>query len=195
MQIRPAVFLDRDGVLIEDIHLLKTCDQVKIFDYVPGALRRLKNAGYLLVVVTNQTVVARGLVSECAVKAIHEFIQGQLLENDGCGVDRFYFCPHHPNATVERYRQDCECRKPRPGMILQAAQELNLDLKKSWLVGDRVSDIIAGQSAGCKTILIETGMHLAPVIESSYSSDFSGEPDFVCVDLADAVDVILREKE
>jgi len=194
MQTQPAIFLDRDGVLIEDVHLLTSCEQVRIFEYVPSALKHLKDAGYLLVVVTNQTVIARGLASECDVQDVHDFIQKKLIEDSGCGVDGYYFCPHHPNATDERYRQVCECRKPHPGMILQAARELHIDIGKSWLVGDRVSDILAGQSAGCKNILVETGMHTAPAIESSYSSDFSGKPDFICANLATAVDIILKDK-
>jgi D-glycero-D-manno-heptose 1,7-bisphosphate phosphatase len=193
MRTQPAIFLDRDGVLIEDVHLLTSCEQVKLFEYVPNALMQLKNAGFLLVVVTNQTVIARGLAAEYDVENVHEFIQKMLMQDVGCGIDRYYFCPHHPNATDERYRQICKCRKPRPGMILQAARELHLDIAKSWLIGDRISDIIAAQDAGCKSILVETGMHTAPAIEFAHPIVFSGTPDFTCANLSVAVDIILKE--
>jgi D-glycero-D-manno-heptose 1,7-bisphosphate phosphatase len=191
---QPAIFLDRDGVLIQDIHLLTRREQVRIFSYASSAVQRLKDAGFFVVVVTNQTVIARGLASECDIEYLHNWIQEKLVADGGSGIDKFYYCPHHPNATVLRYRHICECRKPSPGMIFQAAQELDIDLERSWLVGDRISDIVAGQNAGCKTILVETGMHEAPAIESSYSGKFPGKPDFVCDDLRVATDIILGGK-
>ena len=189
---RRAVFLDRDGVLIRDVHLLTRRDQVELFPCAPQAIRRLRASGFAVVVVTNQTVVARGLVSEQDVELIHAWIQRLLRKRGGGEIERFYFCPHHPNAILPQYRTACDCRKPRPGMLLRAARELNLDLERSYMVGDRISDIIAGQRAGCRTILVQTGMHTAPPIESVDAMELSVKQDYVCADLGEAVDIILR---
>ena len=190
-RVRPAVFLDRDGVLTRDIGLLTRSDQVELYTYAPQAIRRLQEAGFAVVVVSNQTVVARGLASEQDVELTHARIQELLQKSGGGQIDRFYFCPHHPNATLPQYRVECDCRKPRSGLLLQAAQELDLDLGASYMVGDRISDIIAGQRAGCRTILVRTGMHTAPPIESPDALDMSVEPDYVCADLSAAVEIIL----
>jgi len=192
--LQPAVFLDRDGVLIEDIHLLTQPDEVRLMDGSPWAVRILKAAGYQVVVVSNQTVVARGLATERDVEAVHELIQRLLVEAGGDRVDAFFFCPHHPNATWPEYRLECECRKPRPGLLLRAAAERGIDLSRSYMVGDRITDIIAGQRAGCKTILVESGRHLDPPIESPDPIDPSCQPDFVCADLRKAVRFILEER-
>ena len=186
-----AVFLDRDGVLIHDVDLLTQYDQVELYACAPQAIRRLQEAGFVVVVVSNQTVVARGLASEQDVELIHAWIQQLLCMSGGGEIDRFYFCPHHPNATLPQYRVACDCRKPRPGMLLRAAQELDLDLEASYMVGDRISDIIAGQRAGCRTIMVQTGMHTAPSIESVDPLEMAVEPNYVCADLGAAVEIIL----
>ena len=188
---RSAVFLDRDGVLIDDVDLLTQCEQVHLCDGAPQAVRALYEAGFALVVISNQTVVARGLVTEDDVKQINEYVQKLLHEACGVGIQRFYFCPHHPSATLPEYRVNCECRKPRPGMLLRAARDLDLDLAASYIVGDRTSDVIAGHNAGCTTFLVETGMHSAPPIESD-AIDTSIVPDFVCANLAEAAEMILE---
>ena len=188
---RRAVFLDRDGVLIRDSDLLTRCDQVELYACAPQAICQLREAGFAIVVVSNQTVVARGLASEQDVELIHAWIQQLLRISGGGEVDRFYFCPHHPNATLPQYRVACDCRKPRPGMLLRAAQELHLDLGASYMVGDRISDIIAGQRAGCRTILVQTGMHTAPPIETVEPLDEPVQPDHVCADLRAATEWIL----
>jgi D-glycero-D-manno-heptose 1,7-bisphosphate phosphatase len=189
---RRAVFLDRDGVLIRDVDLLTRCEQIELYACVPRAIRRLREAGFAVVVVSNQTVVARGLASEKDVELVHAWIQQLLCMSGGGEIDRFYFCPHHPNATLPQYRVECDCRKPRPGMLLQAAQEMNLDLGASYMVGDRISDIVAGQLAGCRTILVRTGMHTAPSIETTDTLEMTTEPDFGCANLGEAVEIILR---
>ena len=184
---RRAVFLDRDGVLIRDVNLLTRTDQIEVYDCVPAALHRLKDAGWVLIVASNQTVVARGLATEQQVEALNFHLQSLLNHS----FDGWYFCPHHPNATLPTYRQDCECRKPRPGMLLQAARDLDIDLLASYMVGDRPSDIQAGFQAGCRTILLNTGKELAPTIESSIR--ITARPDYVCPDLAAAADIILEK--
>lgn len=189
---RKAVFLDRDGVLIEDVNLLTLRNQVRIYKETPEALKVFNSLGYLLFVVTNQTVVARGLVTEEDVEELNSFIGKMLFEKSGCKIKHFYYCPHHPEATLPQYRIKCECRKPRPGMLLQAAKEYNLNLVSSFMIGDRISDIVAGYKAGCTTILVKTGMHQAKPIVSD-DMDLSVEPDYVCNDLYEASRIILKE--
>src|ERR1041385_3505620 len=118
--MRRAVFLDRDGVLIEDVNLLTRREQIRILPGVPEALERLKQSGFSLIVVSNQTVVARGLASEDEVRESNDSLQKLLIQTGGPSLDGWYFCPHHPNATLTAYRQICDCRKPRPGLFLHA---------------------------------------------------------------------------
>jgi len=158
---RPAIFLDRDGVIVEDVDAILRPDQLTLTPGAAEALKRAAASGRALVVVTNQPVVARGLVDEDGVRAVHDALDA-MLRSYGAHVDAFYFCPHHPRATIERYRLACECRKPRPGLLTRAASELALDLGASVMVGDRLSDVTAGARAGCKTVLVTTGKHLAP---------------------------------
>lgn len=193
MMQRTAVFLDRDGVLIEDVDLLTRRDQVRVCRRAPEALKKLHASGYLLFVVTNQTVIARGLATEQDVEDINSFIEKMLFDGSGCKLERFYYCPHHPEATLPQYRIICECRKPRPGMLLRAAREYNLDLSASFMIGDRISDIVAGHKAGCTTVLVETGMHQAKPIISD-AMNLTANPDYVCADLYEASRIILEGK-
>lgn len=189
--MRRAAFLDRDGVLVEDVDLLVRLEQVRVLPGVARAIANLREAGWAIVVVTNQTVVARGLVSERDVDAVNADIARRLTDEDsGAIIDKFYVCPHHPKATLAEYRVECDCRKPRAGMLLRAAEELGIDLSASVLVGDRSSDIAAGRCAGCRTILVETGMHDRPPIESPDAA-VAVKPDATCRDLVHAVDHVL----
>lgn len=189
-----AVFLDRDGVLIEDTDLLTSCEQVRICEGIPQAIRALHKAGLFLVIVSNQTVVARGLATEEEVHEVHEYIQNLLYEASGVRIDCVYFCPHHPSATLPGYRVNCDCRKPRPGMLVQAARKHNLNLQTSFLVGDRITDIVAGARAGCRTVLVQTGKHEAPPIETVDPLDESVQPDHICGNLRQAAEWILGTK-
>lgn len=191
MMPKPAIFLDRDGVLIEDVDLLTRPDQIHIYAGVPQALAALSAAGYLLFVVTNQTVVARGLATEGDVEDLNAFLGEQLAAGTGCRIEKFYYCPHHPEATLPQYRIACTCRKPHPGMLLTAAREYGVDLGSSFMIGDRISDIVAGRKAGCTTILVETGMHQARPIVSD-AMDLTVVPDHVCRDLPAACRCILE---
>jgi D-glycero-D-manno-heptose 1,7-bisphosphate phosphatase len=190
-----AIFLDRDGVLIEDVDLLTHPDEIRILEGVPQALRGLKEAGFRLIVISNQTVVARGLVTEQEVCAINAEMARLLEQAGGSRLDGFYFCPHHPNATLPAYRIACECRKPRPGLLLRAAREHNLNLRASFAVGDRITDIIAGARAGCRTVLVQTGKHQAPPIEMVEPLDRSIQPDYTCANLSEAARWILEVRE
>ena len=187
-----AVFLDRDGVLISDVHLLTRTEQITILPNVASALRDLARAGWKLMVASNQTVVARGLVSEVEVGEIHRTICSAIVAQGGAQIDAWYYCPHHPQATVTAYRADCDCRKPRPGLLLRAAVEHDVDLARSFMIGDRMTDIIAGASAGCRTVLVETGQHQARPIETSDPIDQSIFPDHTCANLAEAARWILE---
>jgi D-glycero-D-manno-heptose 1,7-bisphosphate phosphatase len=190
--MKAAVFFDRDGVIIEDVHLLTRVEDVRIRADVPAALKRLSQAGYMLFVASNQTVIARGLVPEEEVVAINREIELRLMGSGAPGFSGWYICPHHPKATLEAYRSDCQCRKPRPGMLLQAAREHGLNLKKSFMVGDRMTDIIAGAHAGCRTVLLKTGAHELPPIETTEPLDSSVKPDFTCGTMAAAADWIIK---
>ena len=185
------MFLDRDGVLIRDVHLLTRRDQVQLAPGAAEAVQALRGAGFAIIVVTNQTVVARGLSSKQEVEEIHRWIQRLLVAGGAEPVDRYYFCPHHPSATLAAYRQQCTCRKPSPGMLLQAATEVGIDLGSSWMIGDRVSDIVAGYRAGCRTVLVETGMHAELAIESGDGQSANVSPDYKCADFQAAATTIL----
>lgn len=153
-----AVFLDRDGTINKYVGFLRKIDDFELIDGVAEAVRRINESGYLAIVVTNQPVIARGEVSFEELEEIHNKME-TLLGEKGAYVDAIYYCPHHPHKGYEGERPElkieCECRKPKPGMLFKAAQEFNIDLKNSWMVGDSENDIKAGIAAGCKTVLLD----------------------------------------
>jgi D-glycero-D-manno-heptose 1,7-bisphosphate phosphatase len=152
---RPAVFLDRDGTLIEERGYLDRLDLLELFPWTADALRLLNRAGYATVVVTNQSAIARGIIDEDFLGQVHEAIDARIAPH-AC-IDAYYFCPHLADATVDRYRQRCECRKPQPGMIARACRELDLDAARSVTVGDRWLDVACGRAAGTRTVMVRTG--------------------------------------
>jgi D-glycero-D-manno-heptose 1,7-bisphosphate phosphatase len=154
---RPAVFLDRDGTLIEDVGYLSDPSQVRVYRGAVPALRALRAAGYLLFIVTNQSGVARGYFPESAVKKVHRSIQ-ERLKLKGARIDGFYYCPHYPGAIVKAYSKVCPCRKPKPGMVRQALKAFSVDLKKSYMVGDKLDDLHLASRAGLAgAYLVRTG--------------------------------------
>jgi D-glycero-D-manno-heptose 1,7-bisphosphate phosphatase len=153
---RRAVFLDRDGTLIEERGYLDRLDLLSLFPWTADALRLLKRAGFATVVVTNQSAIARGIIDESFLARVHRELDARLAAG-GAAIDRYYFCPHFPDATIDRYRQACRCRKPGPGMIEQACREMGLDPQQSVMVGDRWLDVACGQAAGTRTVLVRTG--------------------------------------
>lgn len=155
MRQNKAVFLDRDQTLIEDPGYINHPSQVRLLPGVAQALIQLKKMGYLLVVVSNQSGVARGLVTEEVLQQIHHQLK-KLLADEGAYLDAIYYCPFHPEGVIPKYRCESDLRKPNPGMLLKAAQDLSIDLSRSWMIGDSFRDIEAGIRAGCKTILIES---------------------------------------
>lgn len=190
---RKAVFLDRDGVLNDDVHLITKAEQLRLLDGVPQALRELKEADFLLVVISNQPAVARGLIDVGGVARLNHALNAMIQEAGGPAVDGFYFCPHHPNADVEEFRMLCECRKPRPGLIGQACGDHDLDAAQSFMVGDRITDVAAGRNAGCRTIQVATGRENDAPIEGATESDLAGKADHVCDGLPAAVKWILAQ--
>lgn len=155
IQRQPAVFFDRDNTLIEDPGYIRDPDQVRLFPDAAPAIVRLRRAGYRIVIVTNQSGIARGLLDEDQLAAVHLRLR-ELLEQQGAGLDAVYFCPYldSPAASVAKYRQASHLRKPEPGMLLQAARDLDLDLKRCWMIGNASRDVEAGRRAGCRTILL-----------------------------------------
>lgn len=151
-----AVFLDRDGTINVEVQYLSKVEEFEFIPGVPWALRRLKDAGFLLVVVTNQSGIGRGYYDEAALQAIHDHMHADLAAF-GVSVDACYFCPHHPEHGIGDYRQECGCRKPLPGMLQQAAQDLDIDLSRSYMIGDKLADVEAGTNAGCTPLLVLTG--------------------------------------
>ncbi len=180
---RPAIFLDRDGTLIRQVELLHIPSQIKIFSGVISAIKAFNKLGYLVVIVTNQPVVARGIIGLREVDRIHAALVDRLGKK-GAKIDAVYYCPHHPQATVKRYRTACKCRKPRPGMVLRAVKEHNIDLKRSFLVGDSTQDVLAANRAKVKMILVKTGHG------GKDPWQHKGNPDFVVKSLSGAVSII-----
>jgi D-glycero-D-manno-heptose 1,7-bisphosphate phosphatase len=153
---RPAVFLDRDGTLIHEVQFLRRFDDLKWFPSTIDAIRLLNRAGFVVCVTTNQSGVGRGLYSENDVRDIHARMTAEL-DAAAARVDAWFYCPHHPDAAVEALRQTCECRKPEPGMIRAAARQFELDLPRSFVVGDRLTDIGLAERAGARGVLVRTG--------------------------------------
>jgi D-glycero-D-manno-heptose 1,7-bisphosphate phosphatase len=181
-----AVFLDKDGTLIEDVPYNVDPQQMRL---TPGAgvgLQQLQQLGYQLIVISNQSGVARGYFAESALAAVATRLQ-QLLAPFNVSLAGFYYCPHHPDGTADRYAIACDCRKPAPGLIGQAAREHGLDLNHSWLIGDILNDVEAGRRAGCRTILINNGN------ETEWRLSAQRLPHFLSPNLAEAANVITRE--
>lgn len=187
---RAAIFFDRDNTLIVNDGYLGNPDEVRLVPGAAEAVARAKGLGYAVVTVSNQSGVARGLFDEDAVRSVNQRMDKMLrTASSQAVIDRHEFCPFHPEAKVERYRQDSVLRKPKPGMILKAQQALDLDLSASWLVGDAPRDIEAGIAAGCRTILF-----VDPSVTRSPAADEGGvRPEFTVTTLKEALDIVERE--
>jgi len=178
-----AVFLDKDGTLVEDVPYNVDPRFVRFMPRAVDGLRELQRAGYRLFVVTNQSGVARGYFDEDAIRAVGSYIT-QTLASEGVALDAFYFCPHLPEGVVEAYSISCGCRKPEAGLILEAAERHGIDLSRSWFVGDIASDIEAGRRAGCRTVLVAAGSQIDREVRSG------NEPDLIVPDLLEAARAI-----
>jgi D-glycero-D-manno-heptose 1,7-bisphosphate phosphatase len=155
--MRRAVFLDRDGTIVEEAGYLDRLERLVFFPFSVDAVRVLNRAGFAVVVITNQAGIARGIVQESFVAEAHQHI-AETMAAGGARVDGFYYCPHYPDGVVERYRKACDCRKPEPGLLRVAAEELRLDLARSFVVGDRWHDVAAGHAVGARGLLVRTGL-------------------------------------
>jgi len=194
MTKHPAVFLDRDGTLNEEVGYLDCLERLKLFPDCARAIRLINESGMKAVVTTNQSGIARGYFAEAVVEMLHHHIQ-KLLQGEGAQIDRFYYCPHHPTEGLGLYRTVCACRKPGAGMLLRAAEEMNLDLSRSYLIGDMPTDIEAAARAGVKSVLIQRGS-VSVRIQNVTSAGQTGRtgPDCIAGSLLDAVRWIIRDR-
>ena len=180
---KPAIFLDRDGVLtVEKGYAISSIEEMEIFPYASECVRRIREAGYLAIVVTNQSAVAKGLFP------IEELLDMNRRLESEAGVDAIYYCPHHPEGKILKYTKVCNCRKPKTGMIDQALRDFDIDMASSYMVGDRACDIILGQNAGIKTVLLDSG----------YGSERLEEdcsPDFIMKDLTEFTEYLTKNRQ
>ena len=174
---KPALFLDRDGVLTEEIGYITSVKNLNIFPYVAECIRQIHEKEYYAIVITNQSGVARGLFTEETLKDMNTFLMEMT------GVDAIYYCPHHPNGNIDEYRKICNCRKPEIGLLEQACNDFDIDMNRSYMIGDRASDILTGQRAGVKTVLLESGYGSAGLEQNV-------TPAYVFADLRDVIDIL-----
>ena len=188
---RRAIIMDRDGTVCEEVGYVNHVSRVRLLARSAAAIRRANEAGFQTVVVTNQAGVARGYFDEHLVDEVHDRVR-EMLASDGARLDGLYYCPHHPEVGAAPYRKACDCRKPRPGMLLRARDEMGIDLARSYMIGDSVRDIEAGHRAGTTTVLVLTGYGRG---ELEYQSQgWSVKPAHVADDLLDAVTWILARE-
>ena len=178
--------MDRDGTLIEEVWYLDRLDRLDVFPYSVDAVRLLNRAGFAVVVITNQSGVARGYFDEAFVDTVHARLTTRF-DRGGAHIDAFYYCPHLPDGAVAAYRQVCDCRKPRPGLLQRAARELQLDPRRSFVVGDRSNDVEAGTAFGAATVLVRTGYGSAAAAATAAGANA------VAANLIEAVSWILRQ--
>lgn len=183
--MQKAVFIDRDGTLIKDIPYNSNPELIKFEEYAIEFLQQLKEKNFLLIVVSNQDGVAHGYFTEEDVYKMHEAIR-RMLSPSFVQIDAFYYCPHLLHGEIKAYALDCDCRKPKPGMIHKAAKAFNIDLDQSWMIGDILNDIEAGNTAGCKTIFINNGNETEWVLKQERT------PGYEVNNLQQAAEIILK---
>lgn len=184
-----AVFIDRDGTINHDSGYLVDPEGLRLLPMVAEAIKLLNKAGARLIIVSNQSGVARGFFSEEDVRRFNQRLEEELLAQ-GAIVDAFYFCPHHPGLGEGPYRIDCQCRKPKPGLLLQAAEEHEVDLSYSYLIGDKMSDVEAGTNAGCRAILVLTSEEEQDHLNQA---ELNVSPSYIAQDLYEATQWIITD--
>lgn len=193
MQKRAAVFIDRDGTLIEDKDHLASVAEIEIFPNSCEAVRKINSAGLLAVVITNQSAVARGLLTELQLQEIHRVLT-EAFAQEGATLDAIYYCPHHPDEGSGPFTRTCKCRKPEAGMLINAARDCGIDLSRSVLIGDTLSDVEAGHRAGTRSVLVQTGYgkeSAATLSGSAESIKPEQLPDHIAPDILAAVSWLL----
>ena len=185
---RPAIFIDRDGTLSHEVGYVNHPSRFRLFPFAVDAIRTINQAGVLAVLVTNQAGVARGYFPESMIEEVHGRVR-EALDAGGAHLDGLYVCPHHPTEGQPPYRQDCQCRKPRPGLLRRAEQELGADLARSWVIGDRRGDLELAWTVGARAAMVRTGYGLG---ELTYqAARWKRQPDLVADHLLEAVERIL----
>ena len=188
--MRKAVFLDRDGVINENKENLADPEHLHIYPEVPSAVAMLNKVGFLVIVATNQPIIAKGFCSFGTMERIHRKMK-RVLSLEGAKIDAIYLCPHHPergfSGEVKELKIDCGCRKPKPGLLLQAIKEHNINPKESFMVGDSLSDVVAGRKVGCKTFLLKR----EKVSKTNQLEEQVNPPDFTVTNLKEAVFLII----
>lgn len=179
-----AVFLDKDGTLIPDIPFNVDPGKITLETGAIAALKSLKSNGFRLIIISNQSGVAHGYFEESALGSVREKLESLLTSE--IPLDSFYYCPHHPEGVVQQYAKDCHCRKPMPGLFFQAAEDHDIDLTRSWMIGDILNDVEAGNRAGCKTILINNGN------ETEWLLNEMRQPTAIANNLSEAAQLILQ---
>ncbi len=183
------MFIDRDGTLNEERDFLKRPEDLRLVEGAAGAIRTLNRLGVVTCVISNQSGIARGFFSEVDLALIHSALERELQEA-GARLDRIYYCPHHPTEGISPYRTDCDCRKPKPGMLRMAEREFNIDLSRSYVIGDKLDDISAGIAVGATTILVLTGYGRK---SHELSLDARVSPDMIAPSLTEAVEFIVEQ--
>jgi D-glycero-D-manno-heptose 1,7-bisphosphate phosphatase len=187
-----AIFMDRDGTLAHEVGYVNHVSRFKLYPWAVDAVRLTNRGGFLAVVVTNQSGVARGHFPESLVHEVHGVLRA-AIEAGGARLDGIYYCPHHPSAGEPPYRKDCDCRKPRPGLLRRAAADLDIDLARSYVVGDRFLDLELAWNVGARGVLVRTGYGLGELMH--HAAVQPRPPDIVADHLLAAVDRILTEAE
>ena len=189
---RRAVFMDRDGTISEEVGYVNHPSRYRVFSFSAEAVRLLNEKGWLAILVTNQAGVARGYFQEDLIEEIHGLLKTELERGDA-RLDAVYYCAHHPSVGEEPYRFDCDCRKPKPGLILRAAVEHDIDLARSWMIGDRYSDIVLAHNAGVRSAFVLTGYGRG---EWEYQrASWSHQPELIAENLFEAVEKIVTNDE
>jgi len=186
-----AVFLDRDGTVTEEVGYLSDLTMLRLLPGAGTAIKKMNQAGFKVILVTNQSGVARGLFPETLVQEAHARL-AEMLAQEGARLDGIFYCPHHPNAGTSHYTMVCDCRKPETGLIDRAAREFDIDLNESVMVGDKWIDVELGQKAGMKSILVGTGF--APDDPGNMRPSYVHDPDFSARDLTEVVEWILGHR-
>lgn len=184
-----AVFIDRDGTISEEVGYVNHPSRFRLLPGSAGAVRLLNENGWLAILVTNQAGVARGYFAEEMIEQVHDRLNADL-EREGARLDAIYYCPHHPTVGEAPYRSDCDCRKPKPGLILRAVSEFDIDLAQSWMIGDRFGDVQLAQNAGVNSAFVMTGYGRGEW--EHQRSSWTVEPDLVAEDLLAAVQRIIE---